>query len=382
MLSAFAVTSLVTSLLCLAPLGLAFGCVALWQIPRRRQRGRGLAIAGVSVSGAILLLAAFVVPFVDFHVWTPPARNDSAEVTKPGWATIRSIGAGDCFTPRTRLPEHDTSQLRDGRVELIPCDKPHRGEAYASFSLSGHGDYPGADRISAIARPRCATLFMDYALDPMAFGPLQTYYIHPDENGWDAGGRTVVCWVGRPGNAQLDASVRGNASDLNSAQLAFLSAMKPLNTAGTLRPAESPQQDLAEATAWAGHMAQAQAETIRLLKNADLPDAEAPTDQLVTELEAGLPSWQQAAEASDADAFLSRLRAVDQRDGEQYVRRIRSLLHLPLSAPEPAQALAVPDIGTPLGSPARISLLASTPAARAEQAKRVQTARASTPYPA
>ncbi|MFG3126531.1 DUF4190 domain-containing protein [Streptomyces tendae] len=353
MLSALAVTSLVTSLLCLAPLGLAFGCVALWRIPRRRQRGKGLAIAGVSVSGAILLLAGVVVPFVDFHVWTPPARNDSGEVTKSGWATIRSIGAGDCFTPRTRLPEHDTSQLRDGRVELIPCDKPHRGEAYASFLLSGHGDYPGAKSISAIARPRCARLFMDYALDPMAFGPLQTYYIHPDENGWGAGGRTVVCWVGRPGNSELDTSVRGNASDLSSAQLAFLSAMKPLNTAGTLRPAKSPQQDLAEATAWAGRMAQAQAETIRLLKDAELPGAEAPAGQLVTELEAGLPSWRQATEASDADTFLSRLRAVDQHSGEQHVRRIRSLLRLPLSAPEPAQALALPDMGSSRASLAK-----------------------------
>lgn len=138
-MNALAVTSLVSSLLCLAPLGLVFGCVALWQISRRRERGKGLVIAGVSVSGAILLLAAVVVPFMDFHVWTLPARNDSGEVTKPGWATIRAIGAGDCFTPRTRLPEQDTSQLGDRSVELIPCDKPHRAEAYVSFTLGGRG---------------------------------------------------------------------------------------------------------------------------------------------------------------------------------------------------------------------------------------------------
>ncbi|MFE3638229.1 DUF4190 domain-containing protein [Streptomyces cellostaticus] len=51
-LNPFAVTALVTSLLCLAPLGLIFGIVALLQISRKGQRGKGLAIAGISVSGA------------------------------------------------------------------------------------------------------------------------------------------------------------------------------------------------------------------------------------------------------------------------------------------------------------------------------------------
>ncbi|MEV0690930.1 DUF4190 domain-containing protein [Streptomyces sp. NPDC050388] len=336
-MNSLAVTSLVTSLLCLAPLGLVFGCVALWQIPRRGQRGKGLAIAGVSVSGAILLLAAVVLPVIDFRIWTPPVRSDSGDVTKPGWTTIQSIRAGDCFTPRGGPPEPGTPPL-GGSVELIPCDMPHRAEAYASFALP-EGDFPGLDGITATARPQCARLFMDYALDSMAFGRLQTYYFHPDKQGWAAGRRTVVCWVARPGDAELDVSVRGNASDLNAAQLEFLAAVKPLNTAGALRPVKSPQQDLANATAWAGHMARAQAETIQLLKDADLPNAEAPTDQLVSKLEAGLPFWQQAAKAPDAGVFLSHLRSVDQHNGEQHLRRIRGLLGLPLPTSEPTQAL-------------------------------------------
>ncbi|WP_258308212.1 septum formation family protein [Streptomyces sp. NWU339] len=306
--------------------------------PPTGQRGTGLAIAGLSVSGAVLLLAAVVIPVIDFRIWTLPARSDSGDVTRPGQATIQSIRTGDCFTPRGGLPEPGTPPLGDGSVQLIPCDKPHRAEAYASFTLT-EGDFPGLDGIAATARPQCARLFMDYALDPMAFGRLQTYYFHPDEQGWATGRRTVVCWVARPGDAELDVSVRGNASELGAAQLEFLAAVKPLNTAGALRPAKSPRQDLAHATAWAGRMAQAQAETIRLLEEADLPNAEAPTGRLVAELEAGLPFWQQAAEAPDADAFLSHLRSVDQHNGEQHLRRIRGLLDLPLPTSEPAQAL-------------------------------------------
>ncbi|MGJ3560739.1 hypothetical protein ACR6C2_29280 [Streptomyces sp. INA 01156] len=59
----------------------------------------------------------------------------------------------------------------------------------------------------------------------------------------------------------------------------------------------------------------------------------------MAELEAGLPFWQQAAEAPDADTFLSHLRSVDQHDGEQPHRRIRGLLDLPLPTSEPTQEL-------------------------------------------
>ncbi|MGC9542529.1 hypothetical protein [Streptomyces sp. UG1] len=114
--------------------------------------------------------------------------------------------------------------------------------------------------------------------------------------------------------------------------------MKPLHTGAVLRPAKSPRQDLAGATAWADGMAEAQGETIRLLKDAELPGAERPTGQLVAELGAGLPFWRQAAEASDADSFLEHLRSVDRHNGDEYVRRIRGLLDLPLPASEPRQA--------------------------------------------
>jgi hypothetical protein len=105
-LNSFAVTALVVSLLCLAPLGLIFGIVALLQISKKGQRGKGLAIAGISVSGVVLVLAG-VVATIDFNVWTPPARSDSGEVAKRGWTTIHSIKVGDCFNPAsTRAPDY------------------------------------------------------------------------------------------------------------------------------------------------------------------------------------------------------------------------------------------------------------------------------------
>ncbi|MGW5122837.1 DUF4190 domain-containing protein [Streptomyces sp. NPDC004069] len=337
-LNAFALTALVTSLVCLAPLGLIFGIVALVQISRRGQRGKGLAIAGISVSGAVLLLAALIAGTVDFKVWTIPGRDGNGEVTSSGWTTITSLRTGDCFNPGTRSPRQDGSSTGNVGVELVPCDMAHRGEVYATFTLSGERDFPNRDTMAAIGTPRCAQLFIDYSIDPVAFGPLQTYYYYPSERNWATGNRTVRCWVARQGDAELDTTVRRDASDLDSGQLAFLSAVKPLNAAGVLRPAEGPRQDLALCKEWAGRMAEAQAETIGLLKDADLPGARRPTEQLVAEFEAGLPFWQQAAKASDADTFLGHLQSVNRHNGDAYVLEIRRLLDLPLPTTQPKQA--------------------------------------------
>ncbi|WP_432071991.1 DUF4190 domain-containing protein [Streptomyces wuyuanensis] len=335
-LNPFAVTALVTSLLCLAPLGLIFGIVGLVQISRKGQRGKGLAIAGISASGAVLLLAGIAVTVVDFRVWTPPVRAESGEVAERGWSSVDSIKVGDCFSPGTGAPGRDAPPL-GANVELVPCDETHRGEAYATFTLSGYSAFPGRDRIATVARPRCGRLFLDYSMDPVAFGRLQTYFFHPDQRSWSAGKRTVVCWVARPGSGALDVSVRRDASNLDPAQLDFLSALKPLNAEAMLRPVKNPRQDLAGATAWAEEMAEAQAEAIRLLNGAELPGAEQPTEQLVAELEAGLPFWRQAAEASDAETFFGHLRSVDQRNGHKHAGQIRGLLGLPVSAPEPGR---------------------------------------------
>ncbi|MEU0836215.1 DUF4190 domain-containing protein [Streptomyces sp. NPDC005969] len=231
-LNPFAVTALVTSLLCLAPLGLVFGIVALVQIPRRRQRGRGLAIAGVTVSAAVLLLVGIATAVVDFRVWTPPARDTAGEIVKPGWTAFHAIEPGDCFTPRSGAPGRDAPPTRGADVRLLPCDAPHRGEAYATFRLPEQDRAPVRNDIVATARPQCAQLFLDYTADPLASGPLQTYFFYPDERGWAAGQREVLCWVARPGNALLDSSVRLDAAELDPAQSDYLMAWKPLNSAG------------------------------------------------------------------------------------------------------------------------------------------------------
>ncbi|MET8500763.1 DUF4190 domain-containing protein [Streptomyces microflavus] len=72
-LSGMAVASLVLSLLvCLAPVGLVLGIVALVRIPRNGKRGKGLAVAGTAVGASVVALSVLLVAVggARFSTWT------------------------------------------------------------------------------------------------------------------------------------------------------------------------------------------------------------------------------------------------------------------------------------------------------------------------
>ncbi|NEA37679.1 hypothetical protein G3I17_39535, partial [Streptomyces sp. SID13031] len=110
------------------------------------------------------------------------------------------------------------------------------------------------------SRDRCAALLTDYVLDFTAYGHLQTYFYYPDRGGWARGGRTVLCWAGRP-QGNLEESIRKDESDFEPAQFAYVSAFQPLMEAQLRAPQQGPDEDLAAASRWAGQMASAAAVT-------------------------------------------------------------------------------------------------------------------------
>lgn len=100
-LSGLAVASLVLSLLvCLAPLGLVLGIVALVRFPGNGKRGKGLAIAGTAVGGVVVVLTALllVIGGARFTAWTEEGGGLlGSRDTKAG--TLIHLKAGDCFAP-------------------------------------------------------------------------------------------------------------------------------------------------------------------------------------------------------------------------------------------------------------------------------------------
>lgn len=304
----FAVASLVVSLVCLAPLGLVFGIVALVRISRRGGRGKGLAVAGIAVSGAVLLLALLVMAgALRFTAWTSSETGDPFQSGRSSGASVFALETGDCFTPGTELPRDNQGPLKDGTAERLPCEEPHRGEIYGSFELTGQGAFPGSEELMATSRERCGELLPDYVLDFAGHGRLQTYFYYPDQGGWERGGRTVLCWAGAP-QGNLAESVRKNESDFEPAQYAYVTAFRPLWEAQLKAPQQGPDKDLVTAGRWAGQMAAAYEETARMLRETrgGLPaGALGPAEEIALSFEGAVPRWEQAARATDADAFLT-----------------------------------------------------------------------------
>nr|WSS66307.1 DUF4190 domain-containing protein [Streptomyces sp. NBC_01177]WSS73274.1 DUF4190 domain-containing protein [Streptomyces sp. NBC_01175] len=331
----FAVASLVVALVCLAPLGLVFGIIALVRISRRGGRGKGLAVTGIAVSGAVLLLALLVMAgALRFSAWTSSETGDPVRSASGSRTSVFALETGACFTPGTELSQDDHGPLKDATAERLPCEEPHRGEIYGSFELTGQGAFPGSEEVMDTSRERCGELLPDYVLDFTVHGRLQTYFYYPDQGGWERGGRTVLCWAGAP-QGNLAESIRKDESDFEPAQYAYVTAFRPLWEAQLKAPQQGPDKDLVTAGRWAGQMAAAYEETARILREArgGLPaGAQGPAEEIALSFEEAVPHWEQAARAADADAFLTAVGQAE-ADGAATVEldaQIRADMGLPV----------------------------------------------------
>ncbi|MBQ1108467.1 DUF4190 domain-containing protein [Streptomyces sp. 404i] len=292
-LSGLAVASLVLSLLfCLAPLGLILGIVALVRIPGNGKRGKGLAVAGTAVGGAVVALATLllVVGGARFDAWTEEGGSLlRPRETKAG--TLFDLKAGDCFAPAGGLfstQEGEDLRMTDPSVEIVPCDGPHPAQVYGTFELKGdHAYYP--ESVSATG-----------------------------------GDRTVRCWLGAE-TGLPEASLRQDPGAWDAGQLAYLKAMRPSAEAWFSVP-EQVDTDLAAATAWAERMAEGGAESAKLLREADGLPARAlgPVTALANRLDALSGIHRSASRAPSLAEFGERwdYNGDEDESGEEWEARL------------------------------------------------------------
>ncbi|CAO0836308.1 membrane protein [Streptomyces microflavus] len=326
-LSGMAVASLVLSLLvCLAPVGLVLGIVALVRIPRNGKRGKGLAVAGTAVGASVVALSVLLVAVggARFSTWTVDGPREAAA------GTLFGLREGDCFTPGSGLPTKGDPRLKDLSAEVVECEKPHQGEVYGSFQLED-GGFPGTESVAASAYLGCAPLLHDFALDSAALPQVQLFFYHPDATGWTLGNRTVLCWVGPPAGL-LEKSLRQDVGDWDEGQLAYLTALRPASEARASRPGEGPEKNLAGATDWAGRMAEGEAESARLLRAADgLPaGARGPAEAFADRLDALSAKMREASKARTEEEFRERMVSSGEGDGAGEEGRVRAAVGLPL----------------------------------------------------
>ena len=179
-----AIASLVTSFfgICGGVLGAIFGFVALGQIRRTGQKGKGLAIAGLSISGAwVLLIAVGVI----IAILTDAERDPSGNVTREGSVSVDDLRTGDCLKS-----VKESSMLTT--VPAVPCSQPHQGEVFGEFDLSG-SSYPGETKIDSAAQEQCQAKLTSYASTKNVDEVQDLYYLYPRESDWRRGDRTVTC---------------------------------------------------------------------------------------------------------------------------------------------------------------------------------------------
>jgi Domain of unknown function (DUF4190)/Septum formation len=176
--SGFAIASLVFGIIGGILLSVIFGIVALRRIRTRHLKGRGLAIAGLILSGLWALLIAVGVIVA---VATDAERDPSGRVREGGTESVFDLRVGDCVNDL----EETTMEVS---VDVVPCSQPHDAEIISSFEFPA-GDYPGEDRIFRVADRRCSR-----DLDAVAGAPgLEPFYFYPTERSWGTGDRQVHC---------------------------------------------------------------------------------------------------------------------------------------------------------------------------------------------
>ncbi|MGE5827137.1 MAG: DUF4190 domain-containing protein [Micromonosporaceae bacterium] len=178
----FAVAALVLGI-CGGPLlSVIFGIIALRQIRRTGQQGRGMAIAGLVLSAVWVLAIAIGVAVA---LATGTTRDSTGQLTGSGRVAISDLEPGDCVNniEEDRLV---------AKVDAVPCSQLHSAEVFAVFDLTG-SSFPGDSTANDQAEQGCLDRLDDYAPDAVNDEGLDLFYFAPNANSWSRGDREVVC---------------------------------------------------------------------------------------------------------------------------------------------------------------------------------------------
>ncbi|OLT36958.1 hypothetical protein BJF79_06095 [Actinomadura sp. CNU-125] len=122
-----AVAALVTGLIGLAPVAIAFAATALVRLRRGTEKGRALAFGGLAASLAWTIAGTLAVVLVASG--STLERDATGTITVGGEAPFSELREGDCFTGYRY--DYATKIARPGPVRAVPCTEAHTGEVIA-----------------------------------------------------------------------------------------------------------------------------------------------------------------------------------------------------------------------------------------------------------
>ncbi|MGW1611052.1 DUF4190 domain-containing protein [Streptomyces sp. NPDC002285] len=290
-----AIGALVLGILCFVPaVGLVLGLIALVQIRKNGERGRGMAVAGSVLSCVGLVLWSLLL--------STGAASDfwgGFKGAASGEGTAFALAKGDCFNSST-----GSLQGRTYDVDEVPCTGRHDAEVVAVVKVPD-GSFPGDDELADVADDKCYEQAGLYALDAWALPDgVEVYYLVPTRQSWRFGDRAITCMFGSTDGKPLAESLRRDYMTLDGYQVRFLSASNHIDNVLYEEPEAYPEEDLAANRAWAKDVHRVLGEQIENLRTPPWPeDAKAPVTEFLAEMEDSRKEWAKAAAADDADTF-------------------------------------------------------------------------------
>jgi Domain of unknown function (DUF4190)/Septum formation len=192
----FAVASLVLGIIGGILLSVIFGIVALVQMRKRPYRGKGMAIAGLVLSGVWTLGWITVIALA---IASDADRDASGQVTGSGSVSANQLRPGDCV-----------NDLNEGEDVLslpaVPCAEPHEGEVFATFRLAGTS-WPGETQVSRQAEQGCRDRLPSYA-PAVEEASVELFVLQPTQQSWTGGDQGVTCIAMDP-DGKTTGSLRG-----------------------------------------------------------------------------------------------------------------------------------------------------------------------------
>ena len=137
---------------------------------KKGQGGRGMAIAGLVLSGLWIVGIVALVAFLLFF--------------DKGTVSATEVNAGDC------LKELPASGLVI-TVDTAPCGEPHTGEIFSVMKMP-EGDFPGQFAIEEYQN-KCAPELAKYSPEAAEDPDVGLFVLYPSEDSWGQGDRTVTC---------------------------------------------------------------------------------------------------------------------------------------------------------------------------------------------
>ncbi|GAA4601476.1 hypothetical protein BJY16_003898 [Actinoplanes octamycinicus] len=202
-----AIASLIFGILGGVLISVICGFIALSQIKKRGDRGKGMAVAGLSLSAFWVVAIAGLI--VIGSLADPGTSADAGPTGLGARPTATATTAGDPDDVRTdKLRPGDciatiTDEDTVYDMPVISCAQPHQGEVYSVTTMAA-GTFPGDKAVETEAENRCGD-----KLDPYAIGKFKDaefYYIFPSRRSWTSD-RSITCIAVAPDNGTYTGSM-------------------------------------------------------------------------------------------------------------------------------------------------------------------------------